>query len=62
MKTLTYREFMELARQNYCNGGEVFYECWEEYQFDDYAWNHYSSEEQGFEICGAICSVFHMLY
>ena len=36
MKTLTYREFMELARQNYCNGGMVFYECWEEYQFNDY--------------------------
>lgn len=36
MKTLNYREFMELARQNYCKGGMVFYECWEEYQFDDY--------------------------
>lgn len=35
-KKLTYQEFMELARQNYCKGGEVFYECWEEYQFDDY--------------------------
>ena len=35
-KKLNYQEFMELSKQNYCKGGEVFYECWEEYQFDDY--------------------------
>lgn len=35
-KSLTYAEFMELARKNYTKGGEVFFECWEEYQFDDY--------------------------
>lgn len=36
MKKLTYQEFMELAKQNYSKGGMVFFECWEEYQFDDY--------------------------
>lgn len=36
MKALTYKEFMELARTNYTKGGEVFFECWEEYQFNDY--------------------------
>lgn len=36
MKTLSYQEFMELAKQNYSKGGMVFYECWEEYQFNDY--------------------------
>lgn len=36
MKALSYSEFMELARQNYTRGGEIFYECWEEYQFNDY--------------------------
>lgn len=36
MKNLSYREFMELAKSNYCKGGMVFYECWEEYQFNDY--------------------------
>lgn len=36
MKELTYREFMELARVNYTKGGMTFYECWEEYQFNDY--------------------------
>lgn len=35
-KELTYQEFMELARMNYIKGGMVFYECWEEYQFNDY--------------------------
>ena len=35
-KVLTYQEFMELALKNYCKGGMVFFECWEEYQFDDY--------------------------
>jgi len=35
-KELTYQEFMELAKQNYTKGGMVFFECWEEYQFDDY--------------------------
>lgn len=33
---LTYNEFMNLALANYTKGGEVFYECWEEYQFNDY--------------------------
>lgn len=36
MKILSYGEFMELALKNYAKGGEVFYECWEEYQFNDY--------------------------
>ena len=35
-KKLTYQEFMELAKQNYTKGGMVFYECWEECQFNDY--------------------------
>ena len=33
---MSYQEFMELARVNYCKGGAVFYECWEEYQFEEY--------------------------
>lgn len=33
---ITYREFLALALENYTKGGDTFYECWEEYQFDDY--------------------------
>ena len=33
---LTYKEFLELALQNYCNGGDTYYECWESYEFDYY--------------------------
>ena len=33
---LTYKEFMELALEHYNEGGDCVYECWEEYQFDDY--------------------------
>lgn len=35
-KALSYREFIELAQQNYTKGGSTFVECWEEYQFNDY--------------------------
>ena len=35
-KALTYKEFIELAEKHYINGGCVFVECWEEYQFNDY--------------------------
>lgn len=33
---MTYAEFIELAKANYTKGGDSFYECWEEYQFNDY--------------------------
>lgn len=33
---LTYEQFMALALEHYNNGGDCVYECWEEYQFDDY--------------------------
>ena len=33
---LTYEEFIDLAKQNYCKGGDGYVECWEEYQFNDY--------------------------
>ena len=35
-KELTYNEFMELALKNYSKGGDSYYECWEDYQFNDY--------------------------
>lgn len=35
-KELTYQEFMDLAKQNYCKGGMVFFECWDESAFDYY--------------------------
>lgn len=33
---MTYEEFMELAKQNYCNGGDGYYECWDEAVFEEY--------------------------
>jgi hypothetical protein len=33
---LTYEQFMALALEHYNEGGDRVYECWEEYQFDDY--------------------------
>lgn len=33
-RELTYQEFIELAKQNYCKGGMVFFECWDETAFD----------------------------
>lgn len=35
-KVLTYEEFIALAKENYCKGGDVAVECWESRQFDDY--------------------------
>lgn len=35
-KQLTYEEFIDLAKKNYCKGGEVFVECWDERSFKDY--------------------------
>ena len=35
-KHLTYEEFMELAKQNYCKGGDTYYECLEKYEFEFY--------------------------
>ena len=35
-KTLTYEEFIALAKENYSKGGDVAVECWEKYQFDEY--------------------------
>ena len=46
-KELTYQEFMNLALQNYTKGGMVFYECWEEYQFNDYVQMFGSVTKQG---------------
>jgi hypothetical protein len=35
---LTYEQFMALALEHYNEGGDCVYECWEEYQFDDYVY------------------------
>lgn len=35
-KALTYEEFIALGKANYANGGDVVYECWERYEFEDY--------------------------
>lgn len=35
-KSLTYEEFIALAQENYCKGGDVIVECWEKSQFDEY--------------------------
>lgn len=35
-KNLTYDELIELAKQNYNNGGDVVYECWDERFFEDF--------------------------
>lgn len=36
MKTYTYEEVYDLALRNYCHGGDVFVECWERSDFDEY--------------------------
>lgn len=33
---LSYPEFMELAMQNYCKGGDEYVECWDESAFTEY--------------------------
>lgn len=33
---LSYEELIELAKENYCNGGDAVYECWDEMVFNDY--------------------------
>lgn len=33
---MTYKEFMELANENYENGGDTFVECWDEQDFANY--------------------------
>lgn len=35
-KKLTYQEFIELAKKNYCKGGMIFFECWDENQFKEF--------------------------
>ena len=30
---MTYKQFMEYAMQNYCNGGDCIVECWDEESF-----------------------------
>lgn len=35
-KVLTYEEFIALGKANYTNGGDVVYECWERYEFEEY--------------------------
>ena len=48
---LTYRDFMELALANYTKGGMTFYECWEEYQFNDYCKEFGAiTEEKAFQL------------
>lgn len=36
MGSLTYEEFIELARANYDNGGDGYFECWDRAIFDEY--------------------------
>ena len=35
-KGLTYEEFMEYAKQHYTKGGDTFFECWDQKEFDYY--------------------------
>ena len=35
-KVLTYDEFMELSLAHYNKGGDGYYECWDERQFNEY--------------------------
>lgn len=35
-KALTYDEFMDYAKAHYNKGGDGYYECWGQRQFDDY--------------------------
>lgn len=35
-KALSYNEFMELALQHYNEGGDGYYECWDQKEFDNY--------------------------
>ena len=35
-EALTYEEFIALGKENYTNGGDVVYECWERYEFEEY--------------------------
>lgn len=35
-KGLTYEEFINLAQQNYSNGGDVVMECWGKKEFGEY--------------------------
>jgi hypothetical protein len=36
MKGLSFKEFQKIALENYNNGGDSFYECWEERDFNEY--------------------------
>ena len=38
-KGLTYTEVIEYAKQHYNRGGDSFYECWDEAQFNYYVQN-----------------------
>ena len=33
---LSYQEFMSLSKENYANGGDGYYECWDEKTFDEH--------------------------
>ena len=35
-KPLTYEELIAFAKEHYTEGGDAIYECWEEYQYNDY--------------------------
>lgn len=35
-EALTYEEFIALGKENYTKGGDVVYECWERYEFEEY--------------------------
>ena len=35
-KILTYDEFIALAKENYCKGGDSYYECWGTSEFNEY--------------------------
>ncbi len=35
-KVLSYEEVIALARENYNNGGDIVFECWDEKFYNDY--------------------------
>jgi hypothetical protein len=35
-KPLNYKEFMDFSLKHYTTGGDGYYECWDERQFNEY--------------------------
>ena len=55
---MTYKEFKAFGKANYCNGGDVIFECWEESDFNEYV-NEFGemTKENAENLCGMYKSV-----